>query len=120
MDRPVPVHPAGLAAALEVVNTLGVDAIHHHVSALDDVLHDGLVARGLDSWWPSDVQRRSGAVVVDLPDVDVGRLVSDLGERGVSVASPNGRLRVSPGWGACEADITALLQALDDVLPQRV
>lgn len=106
----------GLAAALEVLLELGVDAIFDHVDELNRHLVAGLTQRGLRTLWGRERSARGGAVVVELPGRDVGALVAQAAERGLSVSSPDGRLRLAPHWSLDRAAVDGALEVLDGLL----
>lgn len=110
---------AGLCTSIELLNTLGIEAISEHVDGLNQVLADALIHRGWQVMWSEDRRFRAGAVVVEPGEHHAGDLVAGLAERGVSAASPNGHLRFSPHWYASHDDIHAALAALDEVVAIR-
>lgn len=105
---------AGLAASIDTLNQLGIEAIAEHVDGLNQQLAHGLQSRGWNVLWSDDRRFRAGAVVVDPKHQHAGEVVAALAERGVSVASPNGHLRFAPHWYANHGDIQAVLAALDE------
>jgi selenocysteine lyase/cysteine desulfurase len=104
-----------LEAALDPIQSLGVDAIHRHVSAYLDALEEGLVARGFGSLRAPEADARSGILSVEVPAPwDVIALNHALGVRGVSASTPDGRLRFSPHWPNPLGEVAGVLSALDD------
>ncbi|MEL6347953.1 MAG: aminotransferase class V-fold PLP-dependent enzyme [Myxococcota bacterium] len=106
-----------LEAAADVLAALTVPAIYQHANAYLDALEPGLIARGFVSHRAADPNRRSCILSTTVPEgVDLKALHTALGERGVSVSTPDGRLRFSPHWPNREDEIAPLLAALDESL----
>ena len=90
---------AGFHASVKVLGTLGPERIFGHVSAYLDALEPKLVARGFASERTPDARRRSGILAVRPPEgVSLPELAAALNEGGVSVTTPDGRLRFAPHW----------------------
>lgn len=108
---------AALEAAVEPILALGVPAILQHVQAFHDALEPGLQARGFTSLRAAAPEQRSG-ILSALPPagVDVVALHRALGQRGISCAIPDGRLRFSPHWPNSLAEVPQVLEALDESL----
>ena len=104
---------AALDAAVSLLETLGVAAIHAHVQRYHDALEPEVVARGFRSL--RHAQARSGSLCFEAPDdVDVVELSGRLRSRGVSVAIPDGNLRFAPHWpNHAEREVPALVGILD-------
>jgi selenocysteine lyase/cysteine desulfurase len=94
----------GLRASLELVEQLGVDAIHAHDLALADRFRAGLAALGHEPL-PSP-----GSAIVSVPGLD--HLQPRLAEAGIQVSDRAGNLRASFHLYNTEADVDRLLQAL--------
>lgn len=108
---------AALEAGLRLTRSLTVERVFAHVQAWHDAVEPGLCARGFTSLRSAEVEGRSGALCVDPPeDIDVVALHAALGERGVSVAIPDGRLRLSPHWPNALTEAPVVLDAVDDAL----
>lgn len=110
---------AALEAAVEPIVTLGVPTILGHVQAFHDALEPGLVARGFASLRATTPAQRSGILSVLPPaGVDVVALHHELGQRGISCAIPDGRLRFSPHWPNALAEVPVVLAAIDESLAE--
>jgi selenocysteine lyase/cysteine desulfurase len=108
---------AGLEASIALIETLGVERILDHVQAWHDAVEPGLVARGFDSARAADPSGRSGSLSVRPPDpATAPAWVKALAERGVSCASPDGWLRLSPHWPNALAEAGGVLDAFDEIL----
>jgi selenocysteine lyase/cysteine desulfurase len=106
---------AGLAPLID----LGPARILAHVQAVHDALEGPLLARGFRSLRPAAREARSGILsFLPPPEVDLARLVALLGERGVSVSQPDGRLRLSPHWPSGLDQVAPTLAAFDHALPR--
>lgn len=104
-----------LEAALDLLLELGIDTIQAHVRGYNDALEDGLVGRGFTSLRAPGCQ--SGTLAVEPPpDVDVIELAHALSEHGVSVSTPDGKLRCSPHWPNDLAEVPRVLEVFDAVL----
>jgi selenocysteine lyase/cysteine desulfurase len=64
---------AALEAAVTLVRSLGVEAIHRHVQSYHDALEPRLEALGLSSLRSKRAEGRSGILSFGLPDHDAGR-----------------------------------------------
>ena len=105
---------AGSAVAMETLSALGPAAIHSHVQAYHDVLEPQVEAlgwRSLRSWEPAG---RSGILAFDPPaGIVTEDVVVRLGERGVVVTGPDGRLRIAPHWPNSDAEIPFVVETLE-------
>ncbi|MCB9680995.1 MAG: aminotransferase class V-fold PLP-dependent enzyme [Alphaproteobacteria bacterium] len=131
-DRPLQAGPAlfeggtrnvhglvGLAASLEVLRDVGVEATWHHVQAWLDGLEDGLLGRGFVSHRSPVAAQRSGILAVAPPaGHTASRLAAALGAQGVSVSTPDGLLRFSPSWPNRFDELRPVLDAVDTALAQ--
>lgn len=109
---------AALEAGLAPLIDLGPARILAHVQALHDALEGPLVARGFRSLRPAAREARSGILsLLPPPGLDLARLVALLGESGVSVSQPDGRLRLSPHWPSGLHQVAPTLAAVDRALP---
>jgi len=108
---------AGLEAGLDPILELGVACIHDHVGGLLDRLETALTARGFTSLRAPDAPRRSCILSFEPPlGWQAPALVEHLGERGVAVSCPDGKLRIAPHWPNSDAEVEVLLEALDGIL----
>lgn len=103
----------GLEAALDLITALGVPAIYAHVQAWHDALEPGLRALGFQSARAPDPAARSGILSFDPPaGVDLKALAGALGQAGVAVATPDGRLRFGPHWPNSLAEVPLVEDAV--------
>lgn len=108
---------AGLAAATAVALEVGVDTAYRHAQAWIDAAEDGLLARGFRSVRATDPAARSAILSVVPPDGHTPTsLAEGLGARGISVATPDGHLRLSPSWPNALDEVGHVLDALDEVM----
>lgn len=104
---------AGLAVALE----LALEHAGADVQPLIDRAEAGLVARGFVSHRPALAAQRSAILSLTLPvGPTLAALAHDLGDRGVCVATPDGRLRIAPSWPTADEEIDVLLDAVDGLV----
>jgi cysteine desulfurase / selenocysteine lyase len=110
---------AGLEAAIDLLQQLGVPAIFAHVNRILDALEGPLVDRGFRSVRAKDPRQRSCVLSLEPPPgvsvVDLQRL---LGQRGVSVSIPDGLLRITPHWPNSVDQAGPLLAAVDAALAE--
>lgn len=110
---------AALEAGLAPLLDLGPATILAHVQSMHDALEGPLVERGLRSLRAPLASARSGILSFDPPPkLDPVRLVAVLGEEGLSVSIPDGRLRLSPHWCNGLDQVLAVLAAFDRALPR--
>jgi cysteine desulfurase/selenocysteine lyase len=105
-------HPgfAALAAALRLAGT--PDATFAHVQPLLDRVEGHLLSRGWRSERSPVPAQRSCILAATPPTgVDLAATARALADAGVSVATPDGRLRVSPSWPSTDADVDRLIAA---------
>jgi len=108
---------AGLEASLDLIQQIGVPAIHEHVNRYIDALEAGLVARGFKSLRAADERYRSCTLgLLPPPGVSVVDLQRELGERGIICALPDGVLRFTPHWPNNLSEIPFVLESVDQVL----
>lgn len=104
----------GLGAAIEILHTLGVDAIFEHVQRWIDALEPALVDRGFTSLRSERTAARSGILALHPPvRVDVIALHAALEKSGIACATPDGMLRFAPHWANHEAEVAQVIGALD-------
>lgn len=102
---------AGLAAAVELHEKLGAEAVLAHDLALSRALRDGLRRRGFRPNAPDDAASSSGITVV--PAAEPRALVRALLERGVHTTARGVGVRFSTHVYNDESDVERALDALD-------
>jgi len=108
---------AALEAGAAPVADLGPATVLAHVQRIHDALEGPLQDRGFRSLRATEPAARSGILSLWPPaGVALPRLVADLGARGISVAEPDGRLRLSPHWCNDLGQVPAVLEAFDGAL----
>lgn len=105
---------AALAASLELIEEIGIDAIEAHTTALAEQLYHELQAKpGVRVVSSDDPARRSAITVFTLGDRNRdAALVADLERQGIVVALRPLGVRVSPHFYNSESDIARLLDTL--------
>jgi selenocysteine lyase/cysteine desulfurase len=107
---PVP-NAYAAAAGIELLQSVGVDAIERQIATLVEQFVSGARARGLDVATPNDPARRGPLVVIRVPDAPA--LVERLSARGIIASARDNGLRVSfHGYNSSD-DCDAVLAALD-------
>lgn len=101
----------GAAAGLELLQSLGADTVSRQIAHLVDCLVAGATARGLDVLTPQDPARRGALVVLRARDAQ--GLVARLATHGVIASARGQGLRVSFHAYNNDADVDAVLAALD-------
>ncbi len=110
---------AALEAGVEMIQGIGVPAIFAHVERYLDELERGLVARGFVSLRSALATCRSGILSVDVPArVSAPELFARLRAQGIAVSLPDGYLRFAPHFSNSEAEIPAVLEAIDQNLAE--
>lgn len=110
---------AGLAGSLEHVLGHGVDKIHAHVQRLHDLLEPGLTALGFSSLRAADREARSAILSFDPPPgVALPRLQALLGQSGVQVSIPRGRLRFGLHIANTESDVARVLEIMPGLVSE--
>ena len=108
---------AALEGALLPIENIGVGVIFDHVQQWHDRAEAGLLARGFTSLRAPGPAGRSGSLCFDPPqDIPVTALSAQLAERGVSVAIPDGRLRLAPHSPNALEEVDVVLGVVDEVL----
>src|SRR5437868_6839441 len=97
--------------ALRMIAQAGLPAIEVHVRGLADRLIRGVLERQLHLLTPEEPAARGPLVMVRSPDAP--RLVEALAKQGILCSTRDGALRVSLHYYNSEADVDALLAALD-------
>ncbi len=106
---PIPNIYAGLAG-VNLVQTLGVDAIETHIGMLTEALIEGAMRAGFNVVTP--VTPRQHGALITIKSNDVGQLVNRLAAGGVITSSRDNNLRISPHFYNTMGDIEATLAAL--------
>lgn len=108
---------AGLEASLGLINDIGVATILEHVQAWHDALEPGLLERGFESARMDDPSGRSGILSVRPNDpAHSPAWAQALGAQGISCASPDGWIRLSPHWPNALNEPARVLAAIDAVV----
>ncbi|MCB9740887.1 MAG: aminotransferase class V-fold PLP-dependent enzyme [Deltaproteobacteria bacterium] len=107
---------ASLQASLGLLDELGQAAIYDHVQAFHDAIEPGLLGRGFISMRAADPDARSGILSLVPPTADAPLWSAALARQGISVASPDGLLRLAPHWPNGLDEVEAVLAAVDAVL----
>ncbi len=108
---------AGLHASVQLIAQLGLPTIAEHLQQIHDALEPGLLDLGFTSARAPDPSARSGTLSVRPPDdVDSKALAVALGERGISVSTPDGWLRLSPHWPNGLHEVDAVTEATREAL----
>lgn len=103
----------GMAAAVELLLTTGLDQIESRISKLTDYLIAGLRARGCEITSPIAHRReRSGIICFCHPAVASTALAERLHAAGVIVSLRGSVIRVSPHFFNTEGELERLLKAL--------
>jgi selenocysteine lyase/cysteine desulfurase len=101
----------GATAGLELLRSLGVDQAGRQIARLVDRLVAGAVERGLDVRTPSHPSQRGALVVIGATDAPA--LTARLAARGVIASARGTGLRFSFHAYNDDADVDAVLAALD-------
>lgn len=108
---------AALDASTASLEAHGIEQIHAHVQPILDGLECAFASHGFVSARHSDPGARSCILSLRPPaDVDLASLAAALGNRGVSVATPDGYLRLSPHWPNDLSQVAPSVAALEDSL----
>ncbi len=106
---------AGLEASVGLIDQLGVANILAHVQAWHDAVEPGLIERGFTSARMKDLDGRSGSLSLRPPHGQAPTWAQALAEHGISCASPDGWLRLSPSWPNNLDEARILLAAVDEI-----
>ncbi len=107
----------GTEASVRLLSELSIPAIYAHVNHYLDALEPVVVQRGLTSLRRREPAQRSGILSCSVPEgVDLAELANQLRSRGVSVTTPDGRLRFAPHWPNALAEVPRIAEVLDDAL----
>ena len=104
---------AGLAAAIDLLNEMGRQAVRDRVLQLVAILHAGLVERGWTVRSPEPLA--SGILAATPPSGDARSWAKALEERGVLVAPREGSVRFSPHAGNDAGEVARALAAIDAI-----
>lgn len=105
---------AGLEAALDLIQQIGVEEIHAHVNRYIDELEEGLLERGFRSVRSKHEARRSCTLSVVPPERHaLGALQSGLVQAGIACSMPDGYLRFAPHWPNALMEVPSVLRAVD-------
>ena len=108
-----------MSHAIDLLRSLGVDAIAAHIQRYHDALEPKLVARGFTSLREPSPQGRSGILSLrPPPDIEVIALNAALSQREIACSTPDGKLRFSPHWPNALAEVDAIDDALADALAE--
>lgn len=108
---------AALEAGVDPILALGPAAIHAHVGRYLDALEAGLVALGLQSLRAPDPEARSNLLCLRPPEgLPLSRLWSELRDRGVVCATPDGNLRFGPHWPNHVDEVPQVVGAVSEAL----
>jgi cysteine desulfurase / selenocysteine lyase len=103
---------AGLEAAVDLLNRVGVSAIEEQVLELSERLIHGVERSGYELFGPRDREHRSGIVSFKHHTLPARRIVSQLRSNGIVVAERQEHIRVSPHFYNTSEEIDRLLSAL--------
>jgi len=110
---------AGLAAAMRINLSLGSENIHAHANQWIDNIEPALVELGFTTLRDPDKSRRSCILSVRPPNgVHAGALGKSLAERGISVSTPDAKLRFSPSWPNSLDETDFVMAQIENVLSQ--
>ena len=108
---------AGLAAAIDLLNEMGRQAVRDRILQLVEILGAGLVERGWTIASPEP--HASGILAAAPPSGDARSWAKALEARGVIVAPREGLVRFSPHAGNDAGELERALAAIDAVSPLR-
>lgn len=108
---------AGMGAAVDVLESLGIARIFEHVQPILNALQEGLLSRGFTSARASDPALHSCTLAVLPPTgVDVLALHRFLTDAGIATSVPDGYLRLAPHWPNSLQEVPLVLGAIDEAL----
>jgi selenocysteine lyase/cysteine desulfurase len=103
----------GFKASLELITSVGIDAISQRVKLLTDRLIEGLLGRGYQVISPRELDAWSGIVSFISPKHDLKQIQETLRrDKQTEIALREGRLRISPHFYNTEEQIDRLIDAL--------
>ncbi len=103
----------GLAAALDLLTTMGQPAVRDRILATSAALSAGLAARGWRIASPEPLA--SGILAAVPPGNDDRRMAKELEKRGIIVAPREGAVRFSPHAYNDGAEVARILEAIDAI-----
>lgn len=106
---------AGLEAAIDLFNEVGMDNVERRAVGLATRLIDGLLDRSYVIYGPAAPQQRSAVVSFRHPTITATEIVSALRAGGVVVSEREDHIRVSPHFYNTEGEIDQLLNHLPPV-----
>lgn len=110
----------GLATSMAIQRQIGPAATHAHATAYLDALEPALQAMGFRSHRAQAAEARSNILsLTPPPGWSAADVASGLADRGVSVSTPDGLLRLSPSWPNPRDECDLVTEALRDVLASR-
>lgn len=116
VGTPAALSLAGLEASLRLLLGLGVEQIFEHVQAWHGAAEPGLIERGFRSARMQSPAGRSGILSVQPADPSTASAwARALGAQGISCASPDGWIRLSPHWPNSLEEPQQLLAAVDAI-----
>ncbi len=109
---------AGLKAALELINSVGIEIVAKHNHGLIQQLIEGIVDQGLTTITPHEPERRGALINVRVDEKkDLKKIVEILEEKyKVTITNRFGGLRFSAHLYNTENDIQSALSSLKEVL----
>lgn len=111
---------AGLGASAALLTEIGVDNIFTHIQAYHDRLEECLDPGDWSSVRHEDPSRRSGLLCFKAPErADLPDTLLRASNEGISLATPDGHLRISPAWSNPFDEIGPLAQRLQPLLSRR-
>lgn len=114
ISLPNPVAQARMAAALEAIRAVGVDAIHSAVLERTDRIIELVDGYGLDIASPRAAGERAGIVVIDPGDDRITALGAALHNHGVTATVREGLVRLSAHVSTSDETLDALRLALTE------
>ncbi len=103
----------GLAAALELLEEIGIETVRDRILGTLGALRAGLAERGWKIVTPKPFS--SGILSAVPPSNDPRRVAKGLEERGIIVSPREGAVRFSPHVGNDAAEVERILQAIDAI-----
>lgn len=107
---------AGLAAAIDLLNAMGRQAVCDRIIQLVEILRAGLAERGWTIASPAPLA--SGILAATPPSGDARSWAKALEERGVIVAPREGFVRFSPHAGNDAGEVARALSVVDETRPE--
>lgn len=108
---------AALQASVELLTSLGVDAIYGHVQRWHDEIEAALEGLGFRSKRASFAAGRSASLCFVPPKgVELATLHRALLARGVVASTPDGHLRLAPHWPNALDEVPAVVEAIKSSL----